>query len=323
MRVFAQPITFGLISAALMLTGCGGSSSSTDTVTPRIVNLPFAAMVNDEPVKCDTTYSGLGTSSTDVTIADFRLFIHDVAFITDQGEAIPLTLDATHPSQNSRVAQLDFRDTVGCEAEIVENDAVTNKNPHYNDALVGSATIDPRVTISQVRFTLGVPADLNHNNQADAEEPLRNPGMASSMAWNWQGGYKFTGLDVSPVGGVTRPSNATWTNTKWNVHLGSTNCPTTATELAAGTEPQDCAQPNRKVISLDLGATDWNDLVIRLDYAALVADSNLGQDDDGPSGCMSGQTDPECEQILAKLGLAWGENIAPAQAIFSVVAPAR
>ena len=321
MPEFAAKVTLLKTGAAWsltlpLLTGCLSSSDNNVNdpagPAPQTITIPFKAMVVSEPVACGQTYTGLGTSGTHVTIADFRLFVHDVKFVTDQGQEIPVTLNAEHPSQNSRVAQLDFRNTIGCETG-------ADANPNFNDAITGSAVIDPRVSISDIRFTLGVPADLNHQNQADADEPLRNPGMATGMAWNWQGGYKFTGLDVWPVGGIVRPSNPEWSNTKWNVHLGSTNCPTTVSELQAGTSPEPCGHPNRKEVTLPLGALALDAFAVQLDYAELVASSNLGQDDGGQAGCMSGQGDPECEQILPKFGLAWGEAPAGSQSVFSLV----
>lgn len=304
----------GLVMTTALLSACGGSDSSTDSGPQTVdITVPFQAVAGDTAIACNTTLTGLGTSGTDATLADFRFFIHDLKLVTDEGVEIPVTLDAEVAGQNADVALLDFRDVSPCDDEDADANAA------YKDSVVGTVTIDPALTLSSVRFTLGVPFDLNHANQADAVEPLRNPGLATGMAWSWQAGYKFIGLDVFPVGGITRPGNAEWSSTKWNSHLGSTGCPISTSDLSNGTEPEPCTAANRVEVTLPLGNLDLDQFAIQLDYAELVSGSNLGQDAGGPAGCMSGATDPECEAVFDKLGLAWGENAADTQSIFSIV----
>ena len=282
------------------------------------MTVPFEAVAGSTAIACGVDILSQGSTGTTVQVADFRLFIHDVKLVTDEGVELPVTLDASQPSHSERVVQLDFRDKVGCDGE---GDA----NPAFNDVVVGSVTVDPALVIDSVRFTLGVPFDLNHADQAAAVEPLRNPGLASGMAWSWQGGYKFTGIDMLPVGGVTRPGDEGWSNTRWNLHLGSTGCSVTTPDLGAGTPPQPCTAANRVVITLPLAGRELgDDAAIRIDYAALVSASNLVQDGGGAPGCMSGPTDPECENVFARLGLPWGENEAEENAavtngVFSIV----
>ncbi|PKM22109.1 MAG: metallo-mystery pair system four-Cys motif protein [Gammaproteobacteria bacterium HGW-Gammaproteobacteria-14] len=280
--------------------------------------MPFKAVAGAVDIACGVEIPSLGSAGTTVTVADFRLFIHDVKLVTDEGVELDVALDADQLSQSDRVVQLDFRDTVGCVAD-------ADANPNHNNKIIGTVTVDPALVIDSVRFTLGVPFDLNHANQADAVEPLRNPGLASGAAWAWQAGYKFTGLDVFPVGGVSRPGDLEWSNTKWNIHLGSTGCAVTTADLVEGEDPLPCAAPNRVVITLPLGGRNLGDnAAVKIDYAALVETSNLSLDNGLASGCMSGSENPECEEIFARLGLPWGENAAVENAatdngIFSVV----
>ena len=314
-----------LIGSGIVLSGCGSSSSSSSSTVD--ISIPFKAVAGNQAIKCGEDITGLGNGAggagTDVKIANFRMFVHDIKLITDQNIEIPVTLDATQASQNADVALLDFRDTadVGeASTEICPQDTTddTVANPNYNDTVKGSATVDSTYTISSIQFTLGVPFDLNHENQADAVEPLRNPGLASGMAWSWQGGYKFVGFDVLPVGGVMRDDALL--GPKWNIHLGSTGCSVSTDDLQNnGAEPEVCVAPNRPVVRLSLEGYNLNEIAIQIDYASLVADNNLGQDDGVAPGCMSGGTDPECEEIFEKFGLSWGENDEDDQSVFSIV----
>lgn len=311
--------TWAALVTAGLLSGCGGSSSSSvDGPVTRTLTVPFEAVAGGTAIACGVDIPSQGTAGTTVRVADFRLFIHDVKLVTDEGTELPVTLDASQPSQSDRVVLLDFRDTVGCTAG-------GEPNPSYNDVLVGSVSVDPAQVIDSVRFTLGVPFDLNHASQTDAAEPLRNPGLASGMHWGWQSGYKFMGLDVLPVDGVTRPDDLGWSNPSWNLHVGSTGCSVTMLDLAAGAEPQPCTAANRVVVTLPLGGRELGDnAMIRFDYAALVAESNLAQDRGGAPGCMSGHDDPECERVFARLGLPWGNNVAEENAavdngVFAIV----
>lgn len=302
-------LALALIGSGMALTGCGSSSTSESGSTVDI-SIPFKAVAGDQTIRCGEDITGLGTAGTDVKVKNFRMYVHDIKLITDQGAEIPVTLDASQDGQNADVALLDFRDTAEGTSVCLENSTDdTEENPNYNDTVKGSADIDPAYTISSIEFTLGVPFDLNHADQTTAEEPLRNPGLASGMAWSWQNGYKFVGFDVIPSGETA----------SWNIHLGSTGCPVGTSDLSAGDEPEECVAPNRPVVTLALEEHDLENLAIKVDYAALVADNNLGEDNGGASGCMSGSTDPECEAIFEKFGLPWGSNEAVEQTVFSVV----
>ena len=319
-------IASAVLSSSAFLTACGGdSSSSTEIVGPREISatIPFAAVVGDASVECGEDYLNVGSDATTVSFVDFRFYVHDFKLVTDAGTEISVSLDdvltdgsdESSPSQNSRVAQLDFRDTLGCEAE-------ADANPNFNDGVQVTATVEEGVTISAIRFTLGVPFDLNHKDQAAADEPLRNPGRASGAGWNWQGGYKFTGIDVAPVGGWTDPQDGERTGNRWNMHLGSTGCPVSVSDLESGTEPETCENPNRPEITIELGAIDVEQAEIVIDYAALVSGVSVAQDEGGAPGCMSGTTDPECGVVFANLGLGLdlgaGENAESEQSVFSV-----
>lgn len=309
-RIFTALV---LAASGMLLSGCGGDSSSTDTGSVEI-SIPFKAVAGDQKIKCGTDITGLGngagSAGNTAKIANFRMYVHNINLVTDQGIKIPVTLDGNEAGQNSDVALLDFRDTAEGTTVCPENSTVeTSENPNYNDTIKGTAVIDSAYTLSNIEFTLGVPFDLNHENQSSAEEPLRHPGLASGMAWSWQNGYKFVGFDVLPDGDVT----------KWNIHLGSTGCTTGVSDLSNGVDPEECTAANRPTVTLPIGTTEIDNLVIKIDYASLVQDNNLAENEGGAPGCMSGSTDPECEEIFEKFGLSWGDNDAVTQTVFSVI----
>lgn len=309
-------LTLATASLAAIVAGCGGSSSSDSNTgessrssAVRTIEVPVKAVAGAADISCDATLLSLGTAGTSASLVDFRFFVHDLALVTDEGQVIPVALDADAESQNADVALLDFRDKLDhCAGEA---------NPDFNDTITLNVDVDSELVISDLQFTLGVPFELNHLDQSLAQEPLRNPGKASGMAWSWQVGYKFTGLDVEPVGGITRPGNGTWSNSRWNLHIGSTGC---SADTANGENPAPCDNPNRTTIKLPLEGANLEDIAIQLDYAALVSGSNLSLDGGGASGCMSFPGDPECPEVFKRLGLPWGGTAAVEQSVFSLVA---
>ena len=304
---------FIVSSGAALLTGCGGSSSSTvggaETVS---INIPFTAVAGNTEITCQEDIPSLGSTGTAVRFTDFRFYVHDIKLITDEGQEIAVVMDASEPGQNAQVALLDFRDTLGCSEG-------TAANPNYKNSVSATVSLSPELVIAKVRFTLGVPATLNHAPPSSAEEPLRDPGLASGMSWGWQNGYKFTGLDVEPVAGVSRPGNPSWSSLKWSAHLGNTGCTYDRQALEQGAD-QECPSNNRPTITLSLGGRQLGkDAAIKIDYAQLVSDSDLSTDEAYASGCMSKADDPECESIFIKFGLPWGSVEAAEQAVFSII----
>lgn len=322
-----------LLVSGFLLTGCNpDSSTSMGNRTTQPLELPFAFSVAtagypNQTLGCGLEMHGLGSQGTSVKLADARFFVHDLKLITDRGETLPITLDVA-AGQNADVALLDFRDYNDCAS--VTDPGLATVNPNRKTSILGQVALGEHDQISHIQFTLGVPFGRNHQDQATAAEPLKNPGgLAAGMAWSWQIGYKFTGLDVLPIDGITRSGDATWSSPRWNIHLGSTGCAITATDLEQGTE-QSCVSYNRPVYTLVLPAGQSHDQIsLELDYATLVSTSDLSQDAGGPAGCMSAGTDPECTAIFEQLGLpapgfAWDGGRTKAavatQNVFAVIA---
>jgi uncharacterized repeat protein (TIGR04052 family) len=219
---------------------------------------------------CAATHAGLGVAGTDVSMTDFRLYVHDVKLRRIDGTFAEVVLDQDGLWQHENLALLDFEDKTG---------ACANGTVETNFKIKGRAPVGGYDGVS---FSVGVPFASNHGDVAVAPSPLN----LSAMFWSWNGGYKFVRVDAVPVGG----------GGAFNVHLGSTGCQ----EDGSG-KVTSCARENRPRVEL-AGFDPLTGKVI-VDYAALVAGSDLSQDAGGGPGCMSGVDDPECVSVFSRLGI--------------------
>ena len=270
-----------MIGACCVLAAC--STSNTTDQRSESFSIQFAAEANNVAMNCATVLTGMGSANSNATLRDLRFYVHDVQLIDGQDNSYPLTLESKD-WQGQGVALLDF-------VERGENCAGDTKQTHT--AITGTADIPASASVQGLAFTLGVPSALNHADRLAAAAPLDR----ASLHWNWQNGYKHMRIDVAPDGGVSRPSDAGFSSTAWNFHLGSTDC---AGNPQLG-ESVSCGRPNRVRVELD----DFDPAlqVIVLDYEALVAARDLGQDEAGAPGCMSGASDPECASLFNALGM--------------------
>lgn len=261
----------------LLLSACG----------PRTVSLAFEGVVGGEPARCGETYSGVGTSASELTLGDFRLYVHDVRLVTEDGDEVALELAQDGRFQHEDLALLDFEDgSAGCES----GTEVVNVNVR--------GTVPEDAIFSGVRFRLGVPFALNHADASTAPAPLN----FTSMFWSWNGGYKFLRVDARTTG---LPDG-------FLIHLGSTGC-----EGDGRGNVTSCAQENRAEIALDGFDPDVD--VIRVDLAELLSQSDVDADAGGQPGCMGGFDDPDCGAIFHGLGLPFdGTPASGPQRLFSV-----
>lgn len=253
------------------------------------VAIAFAAAVGDETFDCESEYTGLGTSDSDVTFLDFRFYVHDVELVNADGDGVPVTLTQDGVWQYQNLALLDFENDMGTCA---------NGTSETNATVRGTV---PEGEYTGVRFKLGVPFDLNHEDASLAPSPLN----LTTLFWSWNGGYKFARID-------TLADTGDGVNVV-NFHLGSTGCNGSGpTDM-----PTECT--NLNVAAVEFEEFDASADTIVFDYAALVAGSDLETDGGGAPGCMSGTSDPECAPMFERLGisLASGEP-ADGQTAFSV-----
>ena len=196
--ISTAPMIGAALCCSLALAACGGSSGGGDSggSTPSTdLNVQFAAQVADDAVECGQTYSGVGEGVQDTyQVNDFRFYIADVHF-HGNGRTVDVDLEQDGVWQFENLALLDFED--GC------GDAGT---PEMNKTITGTPQGD--ITgLDEFCFTLGVPFDKNHIDEATADSPLN----ASGMLWAWTSGRKFLRVD-----GVGDPGGQ---NVAYNVHL--------------------------------------------------------------------------------------------------------
>lgn len=240
------------------------------------INLRFALQANNQNVVCGQSYT-LGSANTAVTVQDMRFYVSNIRFLKADGSEVAFQLDQDNEWQYQNVGLLDFENKQnGCTGDT-----------RLNSDLSGTATVDE---YTGLRFDLGLPFALNHQDVALAPAPLNIPGMW----WNWQGGYRFVRIDLKTppvtVGAVTL--------TDWLIHLGSSNCVSGGGAIPPVTE---CGNPNR--VSITLKNFDPRTDTVIADLSGLLTNIDLGQNTPAPAGCMSGINDPDCTQLFTNFGL--------------------
>ncbi|ATB28606.1 MbnP family copper-binding protein [Melittangium boletus] len=269
-----------LVAFASLLAGSLGCGvSDPPTAKPISVTLPFEARVGAEPFACGRTYTGLGTTASTYEPQDFRVYLHDVRLVAEDGQEVPVTLTEDGVWQKSGAVLLDFADKSGL---------CTNGTAAMNTRIMGSV---PEGNYRGLRFTLGLPGSLNHQDVSIAPAPFNDLGLF----WSWRSGYLFTRIEGRTTG----------LRSGHSMHLGSTDCPA----LVPGQESDGCLFPNRPGVDLE-GFVPGESKVV-LDLARLFEGSNLDVNAPGTAaGCMASQQDPDCAPVFHRMGLAFGSQVA-------------
>jgi uncharacterized repeat protein (TIGR04052 family) len=250
------------------------------------VSIRFKAVVGNAELLCGKSYSNIGTTKSTITPRDFRLYVHNVRLLDQQGIEVPVELKQDDKWQLDGVALLDFENATG---------SCANGTPATNDVVIGTVPAGRRY--SGLRFTLGVPFEKNHTDLAKMPSPLN----LTALAWVWNAGRKFARLDLSSTG-VPRG---------YAIHLGSTGCTPNETKM---TIPTACSAPNR----VDVSLSDFDPAkdVILADLASLLHDSNVDEAGKMMSGCMSGPNTPACAPLFSNLGLPFPNQPTKPQTFF-------
>jgi uncharacterized repeat protein (TIGR04052 family) len=281
-----------LLILLFTLVACGdnhdGAPGAADAAPPDAgdlaVTVRFAAQVDGQPFACGASYPGIGTTGATYVGTDFRFYVHDVRLTGPAGDT-PLALTVSDWQTADGIALLDFETNVSpCQMGTTAT----------NSELTGTV---PAGTYTGIALRVGVPFAANHIDATTAVSPMNVPGMF----WAWSSGYRFLKADGTVDGAG------------FNLHLGSTGCP------AAGQTPPAtaCASPN--VVDVALADFSFATDTIVADVGALLADEDLTVNTAQTApGCMSFPGDPECDTVLPKLALPYGEVPAGAQAFLSV-----
>lgn len=129
--------------------------------------------------------------------------------------------------------------------------------------------------VSHLKFTLGIPFELNHLNPLSQKSPLNIP----SMFWSWRAGHKFFRVDMQAQ------------QQSWVFHLGSIGC---VADSAMRSPPTQCIEPNR--IEFDLQKQQQGEvLVLHLDR--LLAGVELNSQ----SACLMQAEQASCQVLMTNL----------------------
>ena len=153
------------LAAILMLPllGCAGMLAGGCSRAQSSINLRF---VLDDAGRKNSD------GSAEVVVRNLQFYVHDVALRGADGRWRELKLANAGRWQSDRVALIDLAGSAGAERSA---------------ALHGALAEGGSQRYSAVRFTLGVPFDLNHANPLTAAAPLDR----GELFWSWQLGYKF------------------------------------------------------------------------------------------------------------------------------------
>lgn len=258
--------TVALILACLS-AACG------KTVTEPL-EIPFIATWNGVPIACEG-------AAGQISLSDLRLYISQLQLLDIDGRAREIQLSSDVAWQNDAVALIDLETGEG---------ACQNGTPQHYGKIIGAA---PGGDYQALKFTIGVPFDLNHANPLTASAPLDD----SDMHWHWRSGYKFLRA------GVRAEQDGFW------IHTGSAGCEGTVGNITA------CRFPNRVNVHLDGFVPGQS--VIAIDLAELFAGVNL--EDGNPGDCSSGPAESACAAPFAALGIDFntGEQT-DSQRVFSL-----
>lgn len=273
------------------------------------VTIRFAAKVNGESFACGSSYL-LGKPATNQTLSDFRFYITNVELIDEKGKTVPVTLEQDNKWQYQNVALLDFENKTG---------ACANGTVEMRDVIIGSV---PKGNYTGLKFSLGVPFNLNHEDATLAASPLNLTGLW----WSWLLGYKFARIDIqsptmaelnnkqhSPHNHGGAEGNTEEQSSGFPIHLGSTECQ----KPPNSDRPTACTNPNLATVILTEFDPEKNTVVA--DLGTLVNSTNLSQNQPKTApGCMSEPDDKDCMSIMMNLGLPFKDKQATNQTFFRV-----
>lgn len=236
--------------------------------------------------------AGMGTPKLSLAIHDVRFYIFGVeAHESESDTWTNLSVNARDGWSKDGITLIDLSDYTyndGGEGTTGMNNVIEGELPHG--------------TYDNLRFTIGVPFEDNHEDVIKTGAPLN----AQGMNWGWLSGHRFMRIDGEVCGENAEPRANGGTGLVF--HLGSTGC-----EGDPGLAPEAaCANPNHAIIALD-----WTvGQNILLDLDALFADSDM-VNTGGPDLCMSGATDADCAPFFKALGIPFGDDENSSQTVFS------
>ncbi len=245
----------GILSCWLILVGCSEPPQQD-------VLVPFSLAFQGEPIdtsRCQGASTNASTSetiSTQPTINAVTLYVHNIELKNAQGKWVAAKMQSS-TEQAWHDQQIALLDLTPCQAELMGGQALPLQLP--KDQYQG------------IRFTLGVPEALNHQDPMQAKPPLDLP----QFQWHWTVGYKFAYFDLA------------WQGNTVKHHLGSSGCNGNIGEAIS------CQHKNRpQVTLLDFQPGQTITLELRQFFTELPH-----------ARCFGKPQDKGCETLFNLLGL--------------------
>ncbi|MCE2573638.1 MbnP family copper-binding protein [Motilimonas eburnea] len=200
----------GIFIGLLLLLGCSEAPEQR-------LEVPFSLHFQGELIdanNCQVDSQGLDLNATPKPVVNaVTLYVHNVELQNHQGQWVRARLQgATEQAWHDE--QIALLDLTPCQAEPVGGQALP--------------LVLPKGQYQGLRFTLGVPEALNHQDPLQAKPPLDLP----AFQWHWTVGYKFAFFDLA------------WRENSVKYHLGSSGCTGNIGETIS------CQYKNRPQVSL-------------------------------------------------------------------------
>ena len=242
-----------LFLTLLFLTSCDKDAQ------PYLIT--FEPVFNNTKIKCEQP---IVINNDDWKLTQLQFYIHNV-----------MAKDL-----NGKWHKLEIKPKVDISGQVILIGGVCGQDIEWQTQLTTSLQ---ESEIKGIKFTLGVPFELNHKNPITQPAPLNQP----DMFWTWQMGYKFARIELASK------------ESEWIFHLGSTGC-----QSPAPVRPpkENCKNPNRAEIIFDDFSADSK---INIDIAKLIE----GVDIKTETNCQSSQDNKLCQLLLPRLGIGGNQQV--------------
>lgn len=230
---------------SLLLISCGDE--------PKLYKLNFSPTFQGDVLNCNESFSN---ENIDWQLSQLQFFISHIELqdLNDNWQALPLK---SQSKQSDNIVLLGQ----DCEEKNSSNWIVSFVNEVADSQF------------KKVRFSLGVPFELNHLNPLVQSSPLND----SSMFWVWQTGHKFVRFELENE------------ETHWLFHLGSTGCKSPSVMRSP---IKNCLNPNLFIFEASIGSNGVEfDMTELLDGISLHAESS----------CQSSPENPSCQRLFMNM----------------------
>lgn len=257
---------------------------------PKVQTIKVQLVEEDQVLTCQSAFNANGDNNA-WSVEQFQLFLSNIEVTSDQSkwQRLPLAKSAY---QNASTVLLG----TNCRQQKQQNSAKEygHWSIDFNDEIDMSK-------ITAMRFTLGVPFELNHLNPVKQDSPLNLP----SMFWVWQTGHKFLRVELTSE------------SDKWLYHLGSTGCKAPSV-MRAPASP--CRYPNTVDFEVPIAQGNEGLLTMNINLSELLKGVEITQD----TSCQSEQTNDSCQQLFKNLSLASEDTeLTTKQRVFSIIKQAN